>query len=68
MALVGVDWSALAGGLVGFRLPPDFGVFNSGLLLLSLVMSSVGSLANLIYPQVMEEKGWTSSSLNPASC
>ncbi|MCA1184943.1 MULTISPECIES: Nramp family divalent metal transporter [unclassified Saccharopolyspora] len=59
VALVGVDWSALAGGLVGFRLPPDFGVFNSGLLLLSLVMSSVGSLANLIYPQVMEEKGWT---------
>ncbi|MBW0101006.1 Nramp family divalent metal transporter [Pseudonocardia sp. KRD291] len=59
VALVGVDWPALASGLVGFELPPDVGLFSSGLLLLSLVMASVGSLANLIYPQMMEEKGWT---------
>lgn len=59
VAMVGVDWPALASGLVGFELPPDAGLFSSGLLLLSLVMASVGSLANLIYPQMMEEKGWT---------
>lgn len=57
--LVGVDWGGLAAGLVAFEMPENFGAYNSGLLLLSLVMASVGSLANLIYPQMMEEKGWT---------
>ena len=59
VVLVRVDWAHLASGLVTFEMPEDFGAYNSGLLVLSLVMSSVGSMANLIYPQMMEEKGWT---------
>ena len=58
VALVGIDWSAMAKGFA-FDLPPQEGLFDSSLIASSLVLATLGSMANLFYPQFLREKGWT---------
>lgn len=57
LVLVGVNLPALARGFA-FQLPEQSGIFDSSLIVASLVLAMVGSMANLFYPQFMEEKGW----------
>lgn len=57
MILVGVNWGELAQGFA-FEFPEQVGLFDSSLVAASLVLATVGSMANLFYPQFMEEKGW----------
>jgi len=42
-----------------FELPPQQGLFDSGLVASSLVLATLGSMANLFYPEFLREKGWT---------
>jgi Mn2+/Fe2+ NRAMP family transporter len=58
-AWVGPDWSAILRGTVGFAVPPRQGEFGSLLVVTSLVGAVAGSLANLMYPYLIREKGWT---------
>lgn len=58
IAMVGIDWSALVRGFA-FDLPAKEGLFDSSLIASSLVLATLGSMANLFYPQFLREKGWT---------
>lgn len=58
VALVGIDWGEMARGFA-FDLPPREGLFDSSLIASSLVLATLGSMANLFYPQFLREKGWT---------
>jgi Mn2+/Fe2+ NRAMP family transporter len=58
IVLVGINWGELAGGFA-FRMPPQQGLFDSGLVASSLVLATLGSMANLFYPEFLREKGWT---------
>jgi Mn2+/Fe2+ NRAMP family transporter len=58
IALVGIDWGELVQGFA-FELPPQQGLFDSGLVASSLVLATLGSMANLFYPEFLREKGWT---------
>lgn len=58
IALVGINWGEFAQGFA-FELPPQQGLFDSGLVASSLVLATLGSMANLFYPQFLREKGWT---------
>ncbi|WP_212612515.1 Nramp family divalent metal transporter [Pseudonocardia hierapolitana] len=58
IALVGINWGELAKGFA-FELPPQQGLFDSGLVASSLVLATLGSMANLFYPEFLREKGWT---------
>jgi hypothetical protein len=42
-----------------FELPPQQGLFDSGLVASSLVLATLGSMANPFYPEFLREKGWT---------
>jgi Mn2+/Fe2+ NRAMP family transporter len=58
IVLVGINWGELATGFA-FELPPQQGLFDSGLVASSLVLATLGSMANLFYPEFLREKGWT---------
>jgi Mn2+/Fe2+ NRAMP family transporter len=58
IALVGINWGELVKGFA-FELPPQQGLFDSGLVASSLVLATLGSMANLFYPEFLREKGWT---------
>lgn len=58
IVLVGVSWGELARGFA-FELPARQGLFDSGLVASSLVLATLGSMANLFYPEFLREKGWT---------
>ncbi|NLU74372.1 Nramp family divalent metal transporter [Streptomyces sp. HNM0575] len=58
IVMVGIDWGALLQGFA-FELPEKQGLFDSGLIASSLVLATLGSMANLFYPQFLREKGWT---------
>jgi Mn2+/Fe2+ NRAMP family transporter len=58
IVLVGIDWGELVKGFA-FELPPQQGLFDSGLVASSLVLATLGSMANLFYPEFLREKGWT---------
>jgi Mn2+/Fe2+ NRAMP family transporter len=58
IALVGINWGELAKGFA-FELPAQQGLFDSGLVASSLVLATLGSMANLFYPEFLREKGWT---------
>jgi Mn2+/Fe2+ NRAMP family transporter len=58
IALVGIDWGELVQGFA-FDLPAKSGLFDSSLVASSLVLATLGSMANLFYPQFLREKGWT---------
>lgn len=58
IVMVGIDWSDLLRGFV-FDLPEQEGVFDSTLVASSLVLATLGSMANLFYPEFLREKGWT---------
>ncbi|WP_028921385.1 Nramp family divalent metal transporter [Pseudonocardia acaciae] len=58
IALVGIRWGELAKGFA-FELPAQQGIFDSGLVASSLVLATLGSMANLFYPEFLREKGWT---------
>ncbi len=57
IALVGINWGELVKGFA-FELPPQQGLFDSGLVASSLVLATLGSMANLFYPEFLREKGW----------
>ncbi|OLT03444.1 hypothetical protein BJF90_25295 [Pseudonocardia sp. CNS-004] len=57
IALVGINWAELVKGFA-FELPPQQGLFDSGLVASSLVLATLG-MANLFYPEFLREKGWT---------
>jgi Mn2+/Fe2+ NRAMP family transporter len=58
IVLVGINWGELVQGFA-FKLPPKQGLFDSGLVASSLVLATLGSMANLFYPEFLREKGWT---------
>jgi Mn2+/Fe2+ NRAMP family transporter len=59
-ARVGPDVRGILAGTVGFRLPPEMGGFAPLLIVTSLVGAVAGSLANLLYPYFIRDKGWNS--------
>jgi Mn2+/Fe2+ NRAMP family transporter len=58
IVLVGINWGELVKGFA-FELPAQQGLFDSGLVASSLVLATLGSMANLFYPEFLREKGWT---------
>jgi Mn2+/Fe2+ NRAMP family transporter len=58
-ALSGPDFGGILAGTVGFRLPPQKGDFHPMLVATSLVGAVAGSIANLMYPYFLRDKGWT---------
>jgi Mn2+/Fe2+ NRAMP family transporter len=54
----GPDFVGILRGTVGFQLPPRQGAFHAELVAVSLVGAVAGSLANLMYPYFIREKGW----------
>lgn len=57
VVMVGINWPELVRGFA-FELPPQSGLFDSSLVASSLVLATLGSMANLFYPQFLREKGW----------
>jgi Mn2+/Fe2+ NRAMP family transporter len=57
IALVGINWGELVKGFA-FELPPQQGLFDSGLVASSLVLATLGSITSLFYPEFLREKGW----------
>ncbi len=57
-ALVRPDPMAILRGTFGFQLPTQQGAFDPTLVAVSLIGAVAGSLANLMYPYLMREKGW----------
>ncbi|MCI2416513.1 Nramp family divalent metal transporter [Saccharopolyspora sp. K220] len=57
IVLVGVSWRAMLGGLA-FDFPEQSGPFDATLVAASLVLATIGSMANLFYPEFLREKGW----------
>lgn len=53
------DFGAMLRGTFGFQLPERSGEFHPELVAVSLVGAVAGSLANLMYPYFIREKGWT---------
>jgi Mn2+/Fe2+ NRAMP family transporter len=58
LVLVGVHWDQLLSGLA-FDFPEQQGLFDSGLVVSSLLLATIGSMANLFYPEFLRSKGWT---------
>jgi Mn2+/Fe2+ NRAMP family transporter len=56
---VGPDPVGILKGTLGFELPPQRGSFDPTLVAVSLIGAVAGSLANLMYPYFIREKGWT---------
>jgi len=55
---VGPNVGAMAKGTVAFAVPEQVGAFGAITIVVSLIGSVGGSLANLLYPTFMREKGW----------
>lgn len=55
---VGADWGAMAKGTLAFDVPETVGGFDAMLIVISLVGAIGGSLANLLYPTFIHERGW----------
>ena len=55
---VGPDFGAMAAGTVGFKVPETVGSFDAMLIVISLIGAIGGSLANLLYPTFIHERGW----------
>lgn len=53
------DVGAAARGLFAFSVPAQTGPFAAIMIVVSLIGAVGGSLANLLYPYFMAEKGWT---------
>src|SRR5207244_11491166 len=51
--------SSILTGTLGFQLPSQSGPFDALLVVTSLIGAVAGSLANLMYPYFIREKGWT---------
>ncbi len=58
-AWVGPDWTKMLVGAVTFQVPPQRADFDPLLLATSLLGAVAGSLANLMYPYFIRDKGWT---------
>jgi hypothetical protein len=58
-ALAGPDFGGILRGTIGFQVPARQGSFDPVVVALSLVGAIAGSLANLMYPYFIREKGWT---------
>lgn len=56
---VGPDVGGIVRGTVGLKMPVTRGAFDAQLVAVSLVGAIAGSLANLMYPYFIREKGWT---------
>lgn len=54
----GPDLGAILSGTLGFQLPGQRGGFDARYVAVSLVGAVAGSLANLMYPYFIREKGW----------
>lgn len=54
----GIDVPAFLRGLFAFDLPPDQGAFGSVLIVISIIGTIGGSVANLVYPYFVRDKGW----------
>ena len=54
------DPLAILRGTIGFALPEQQGAFEAHVVAVSLVGAVAGSLANLMYPYFLREKGWNS--------
>jgi Mn2+/Fe2+ NRAMP family transporter len=53
----GVDFGQLAHGLT-FSLPPDRGAYGAWLVVVAIIGAVGGSVANLMYPYFVSDKGW----------
>lgn len=58
-AWLGPDPAGITAGVFAFAVPPQVGPFAALLVVVSLIGAVGGSLANLLYPYFMAEKGWT---------
>ena len=58
-AWAGPSAGDIARGIVGFSIPSTLGRFDAIFLMVALVGAIAGSVANLMYPYFMREKGWT---------
>ncbi|WP_423407807.1 Nramp family divalent metal transporter [Heyndrickxia sp. MSNUG] len=56
--IVGPNWGEMAKGTFAFDVPDKVGSFNALLIVASLIGAVGGSLANLLYPVFMREKGY----------
>jgi len=56
--MVGPDVGAMARGTFAFAVPEQVGPFGAILVVVSLIGAVGGSLANLLYPTFMKEKGY----------
>ncbi|TCN19717.1 Nramp family divalent metal transporter [Mesobacillus foraminis] len=56
--LVGPSWGEMAKGTFTFDVPDKVGSFDALLIVASLIGAVGGSLANLLYPTFMKEKGY----------
>lgn len=52
------DLGGIARGVVSFELPPRVGGFDAMLVVIAMIGALGGSIANLIYPYFLEQKGW----------
>ena len=57
-AWAGPSAGDIARGIVGFSIPSTLGRFDAIFLMVALVGAIAGSVANLMYPYFMREKGW----------
>ncbi|HHV65389.1 MAG TPA: Nramp family divalent metal transporter [Peptococcaceae bacterium] len=55
---VGPDFGAMAAGTFAFDVPDTVGSFEAMLIVISLIGAIGGSLANLLYPTFIQERGW----------
>ncbi|MDY0166119.1 MAG: hypothetical protein RBS80_06220 [Thermoguttaceae bacterium] len=44
--------------MLAFELPPRAGSFDALLVVIAMIGALGGSIANLIYPYFLEQKGW----------
>lgn len=54
----GPSASGIAKGILGLEVPETLGRFDAVFLMVAMVGAIAGSLANLLYPYFMREKGW----------
>jgi len=52
------DLGGIARGVISFELPPRAGGFDALLVVIAMIGALGGSIANLIYPYFLEQKGW----------
>jgi len=55
---VGPDLGAMLAGTIAFDVPETVGSFEAMIIVISLIGAIGGSLANLLYPTFIQERGW----------